>query len=139
MPFPSRLRNPQRFRSRCLLGRVICNSCGGIDLLETSFSGELCNSHGTGCTTCFGIECLTEILKLSFLKRAFFPETIFLTVDDTLVRKRGLNMFGAGMRYDSIISNGLVIFWYVTSGHKQKIDEEYPWYKKRSMNRSLTC
>ena len=26
---------------------------------------------------------------------------------------------------------GLVIYWYVTSGHKQKTNEEYPWYKKK--------
>ena len=35
----------------------------------------------------------------------FFPETIFLTVDDTLVRKRGLNMFGTGMYPDLLISS----------------------------------
>ncbi len=36
---------------------------------------------------------------------AHCPGTIFLAIDDTLARKRGLKVFGAGMHYDPLLSS----------------------------------
>ena len=42
----------------------------------------------------------------SLLVEAFVPEgVIVLALDDTLCRKRGLNLFGAGMHHDPLLSS----------------------------------
>jgi hypothetical protein len=44
-------------------------------------------------------------LGLFDLIRPWLPDTIFLAVDDTLARKRGLKMFGTGMHHDPLLSS----------------------------------
>ena len=39
--------------------------------------------------------------------------TLFGAVDDTLCRKRGLTLYGAGMYYDPLISSRAKSFWSV--------------------------
>lgn len=39
------------------------------------------------------------------LIQAGLSETIFLAIDDTLARKRGLKMFGTGMHHDPLLSS----------------------------------
>jgi hypothetical protein len=44
-------------------------------------------------------------LAVSDLIQVVLPGTIFLAVDDTLARKRGLKMFGTGMHHDPLLSS----------------------------------
>ena len=47
------------------------------------------------------------LVLTGLLLAAFAPEgVVLLALDDTLCRKRGLNLFGAGMHHDPLLSSG---------------------------------